>query len=179
VQGVIEQPVDSDPDFVVRDSSHPLHMRRKKACLVPPVSYAPTVKEIRKNKTREYTSIMKKRKYSLPKKKEDPPRVGAHMGSFSSEHQGYMFVFRASLTADVVMISPWSEPEANMVERAIVRADAATGLHREDVVQGKFEVTVSPYSQSHAIECNADLSGNRRCVACPHAAANTLSQSWH
>lgn len=131
-----------DPDFVVGNSSLPLHTR-KKIRLVPPRSHAPTMNEIRKNKDREYASIRKKRKYAPPKAGASAPRVGTHMGLFSREHQEYMFIFRSSLSADVVMIAPWSEPEADMVKRAIARSDAATGLRNEDVVKGEFEATVS------------------------------------
>lgn len=129
------------PDLTANEPSTPLHMS-KRIRLIQPASHAPTLKEIHHFKTREYAAICKKRKNGPPSKTDKPPRVGAPMGLFSEEHQEYMFVFRSSLTADVVMISPWLVPEADMVERAIVRSDAATGLRREDVVQGKFEATV-------------------------------------
>lgn len=131
-----------DPNFVVDEPGARLHMS-KRVRLVPPTSHAPTVKEIHLYKAREYLSIRKKRKYGTPAPETKPPRVGTHVGLFSHAHQEYMFIFRSSLTADVVMLAPWADREGDMVERAIVRSDAATGLHREDVITGQFQATVS------------------------------------
>lgn len=158
-----------DPDFVVGHSSLPQHTR-KKIRLIPPRSHAPTMKEIKKNKEREYASIKKKRKYAPPKAGASTPRVGTHMGSFSHQHQEYMFIFRSSLSADMVMIAPWAEPEAEMAKRAIDRSDAATGLRKEDVVQGEFELTVSIFANRAA--CNTHLCwiiGDARLVLLPQS----------
>lgn len=135
------------PDPTEDGPSAQLHMS-KRICLIPPTSHAPTLKEIRLFKSREYAAIRKKHKYGTPSKNEKPPRVGTYMGLFSKEHQEYMYIFRSSLAADMVMISPWWVPEAEMVERAIVRSDAAKGLCREDVVKGQFEATASAFIQT-------------------------------
>ncbi|KAB5587814.1 hypothetical protein CTheo_8744 [Ceratobasidium theobromae] len=121
----------------IANSSNVLHMR-KKICFMPNLLLTPTEKEVMKIWDKELGLIKKKHKCSPPKPGVSTPCIGAHMGSFSPEHQAYMFVFQASFSGDIVMRSPWSENKEEMLECGKVLSDVATGLKSQDVVQGQF-----------------------------------------
>ncbi|KAG8760647.1 hypothetical protein FRC11_000088, partial [Ceratobasidium sp. 423] len=126
-----EEALTGSDGLVIRESEVPPQTKRIR--LLTP---APTAKELDDNTETEVSKLRGRWKYHR-KEGAAEPKKGAAMGSFPEEQQGYMAIERVSIMWDQITLSPWSEPDKALLDRAIERADKATKMNGEDFARAQ------------------------------------------